>query len=52
MPLPILEKTVAEMKLAAHEHAQTVEFLQPQFINNVVDDRVTRQGQVPQFKYR
>ena len=44
MPLPILEKTVAEMKLAPHEHALTVEFLQPQFINKDVDDRVTMQG--------
>ena len=50
MPLPILEKTVAEMKVAPHEHTQTVEFLQPQFINKVVDDRVTTQIQVPQFK--
>ena len=41
MPLPILEETVAEMKLAPHEHAQTVEFPQPQFITTVVDDRVT-----------
>ena len=41
MPLPILENTVAEMKLAPHEHTQTVKFLQPQFINKVVDDRVT-----------
>ena len=52
VPLPILEKTVAEMKLAPHEHTQTVEFLQPQFINKVVDDRVTTQIQVPQFKWR
>ena len=27
------------MKLAPHEHAQTVELPQPQFINKVVDDR-------------
>ena len=33
------------MKLAPHEHTQTVEFLQPQFINKVVDDRVTTQIQ-------
>ena len=54
VPLPILEKTVAEMKLAPHEHThtQTVEFLQPQFINEVVDDRVTTQIQVPPFKWR
>ena len=47
MPLQILEKTVAEMKLAPHEHTQTVEFFQPQFSNKVVDDRVTTQIQSP-----
>ena len=52
VPLPILEKTVAEMKLAPHEQAQAVEFLQPHFINKVVDDRVTIHGQVAQFKWR
>ena len=52
MPLPILEETVAEMKLVPHEHAQTVEFPQPQLITTVVGDRVTMQRQVPQFKWR
>ena len=52
VPLSILEETVAEMKQAPHEHAPTGEFLQPQFINKVIDYRVTMQGQVPQFKWR
>ena len=30
----------------------TVEFLQPQFINKIVDDRVTTQRQIPRFKWR
>ena len=52
MPLPILEKTVAEMNLAPHEHTKTVEFLVPQFINQVVVDRVTTQIQVPQSRWK
>ena len=47
-----LEETIAVMKLAPHEHAQTVEFLHRQFINKVVDDRVEVQRQVPQSKWR
>ena len=43
---------VSAMKLVPHEHAQmtqkTAEFLQPQFINKVVHDRVKVQRQVPQ----
>ena len=39
-------ETVAEIKLAPHEHAQTVEFPQPQFITTVVDDRVAMPRQV------
>ena len=54
--LPILKETVSVMKLAPHEHAhmtqKTAEFLQPQFINKVVDDRVKVQRQVPQSKWR
>ena len=50
--LSILEETVAVMKLAAHEHAQstqkTAEFPQPKFINKVVDDRVATQRHIPQ----
>ena len=42
VPLPILEGTVREMKLAPHEHTQTVEFLQPQFINKVVEAKQSR----------
>ena len=44
LPLPILEETVAVMKLVPHEHTKTTqkiaEFPQPKFINEVVDDRV------------
>ena len=46
-PLSILEETAAVTNLAPHEHAQTVEFHQPQFINKIVDDRVTTQRQNP-----
>ena len=35
------------MQLAPHEHAQTVEFPQPQFINKGVDDRVKVQRTGP-----
>ena len=62
MPPPILEETVAIMKLATHEHIQTGPdgpadaedswFAQPQFINKVGDDRVTTQRQIPQSKWR
>ena len=45
-PLSILEETAAVMQLAPHEHAQTVEFPQPQFTSKVVDDRVKVQRQV------
>ena len=54
VPLPILKETVSVMKLAPLEHAQmtqkTAEFLQPQFINNVVDDRLKVRRHVPQSK--
>ena len=56
VPLPILEETVSVMKLAPHEHAQmtqkTAEFLQPQFIYKVGDNRVKLKRQVPQSKWR
>ena len=56
VPLSILEHTVAVMKLAPHEHAQTThrksEFHQREFINNVVDDPVKTQRRIPHSKWR
>ena len=56
VPLPMLKESVAVMKLAPHEHAQTTsktaEFPQPQFINKVVDDRVKVRRKVPESKWR
>ena len=42
VPLSIWEETVGVKKQAPHEHAQQLNFPQPQFFNKVVDDRVTR----------
>ena len=48
MPLSILEETVAVMRLAPHEHAQT----DPDGLADAEDSCVTRQRQVPQSKWR